>query len=144
VRVYQTGLLAEKINSIIIIMAEGKRTTFLVMLVLFSSFVLLAPSLSALLPPLLEGAAAQAPPEDCNKCIVIQYEGEHIAVIAGVESFENTTTQQEQYNSYLWQFIDSLVSDGFEIKAVMIDNIRYEEDDNDSTEDMCRVVLGMP
>jgi hypothetical protein len=142
VRVYQTGLLAEKINSTIIIMAEGKRTTFLVMLVLFSSFVLLAPSLSALLPPLLEEAAAQAPPEDCNKCIVIQYEGEHIAVIAGVESFENTT-QQEQYNSYLWQFIDSLVSDGFEIKAVMIDDIRYEED-NDSTEDMCRVVLGMP
>jgi hypothetical protein len=140
VRVYQIGLLAEKIDSII--MAERKRTTFLTMLVLFSSFVLLAPSLSALLPPLLEGAAAQTPPEDCNKCIVIQYEGEHIAVIAGVESFANTTTQQEQYNSYLWQFIDSLVSDGFEIKAVVMDDIRYEDDD--STEDMCRVVLGMP
>ncbi|HEX6281056.1 MAG TPA: hypothetical protein VFZ67_02400 [Nitrososphaera sp.] len=40
------------------------------------------------------------------------------------------TTRQEQYNSYLWKFVNSLVSDGFEIKAVVIDDIRCEDDDN--------------
>jgi hypothetical protein len=139
VRVYQIGLVAEKTNLILI--AKVKRTTFLTMVALFSSFVLLATSLSAPPPPLLVGAAAQTPPEDCNKCIVIEYEGGHTAVIAGVENFANMTTGEEQYNSYLWQFINSLVSDGFEIKAVMMDNIRGEDD---STEDMYHVVLGMP
>jgi hypothetical protein len=139
VRVHRIGLIAEKTNLILI--AKVKRTTFLAMLALFSSFVLLAPSLSAPLPPLLVGAAAQTPPEDCNKCIVIEYEGGHTAVIAGVESFANMTTREEQYNSYLWQFINNLVSDGFEIKAVMMDNIRGEDD---STKDMYHVVLDMP
>ena len=64
-------------------------------------------------------------------------------VISGIESFANTTTQQEQYNWYLWKFVNRLVSDGFEIKAVTMDDIRYEEDDN-STEHMYRVVFGMP
>jgi hypothetical protein len=138
VRVYPIALLAEKTN--LKIMAKRKRMTFLPMLVLFSSFALLAPSLLGLLLPLsLEGAAAQMPPQDCNKCIVIEYQGENTAIIAGVESFTNMTTLQEQYNSYIWQFIDSLVSDGFEIKSVMM----YEEDD-DSTDDMYHVVLAMP
>ena len=114
------------------------------MVALFSSFVLLAPSLSPplLLPPLIEGAAAQAPPEGCNKCIVIEYEGEDTAVISGVESFTNMTTRQEQYNPYLWRFVNNLVSDGFEIEAVMMDDIRCEDDD--STELVYRVMLGMP
>ena len=114
------------------------------MVALFSSFVLLAPSLSPLLllPPLVEGAAAQAPPEGCNKCIVIEYEGEDTAVISGIESFTNMTTPQEQYNPYLWQFVNNLVSDGFEIEAVMMDDIRCEDDD--STEHLYRVMLGMP
>jgi hypothetical protein len=139
VRVYQIALLAGKTN--LKIMAKRKRMTFLRTLALFfSSFALLAPSLLGLLLPLsLEGAAAQTPPQDCNKCIVIEYQGEHTAIIAGVESFTNMTTRQEQYNSYIWQFIDSLVSDGFEIKSVMM----YEEDD-DSTDDMYHVVLAMP
>jgi hypothetical protein len=138
VRVYQIALLAEKTN--LKIMAKRKRMTFLPMLALFfSSFALLAPSLLGLLPLSPEGAAAQTPPQDCNKCIVIEYQGEHTAIIAGVESFTNMTTRQEQYNSYIWQFIDSLVSDGFEIKSVMM----YEEDD-DSTDDMYHVVLAMP
>jgi hypothetical protein len=85
------------------------------------------------------GAAAQTPPQDCNKCIVIEYQGEHTAIIAGVESFTNMTTRLEQYNSHIWQFIDSLVSDGFEIKSVMM----YEEGD-DSTDDMYHVFLAMP
>jgi hypothetical protein len=42
------------------------------MLALFSSFVLLAPSLLSLLPSLLQVAAAQTPPEECIKCIVIE------------------------------------------------------------------------
>jgi hypothetical protein len=139
VRVYQIALLAEKTN--LKIMAKRKRMTFLRTLALFfSSFALLAPCLLGLLLPLsLEGAAAQTPPQDCNKCIVIEYQGEHTAIIAGVESFTNMTTRHEQYNSYIWQFIDSLVSDGFEIKSVMM----YEEDD-DSTDDMYHVVLAMP
>jgi hypothetical protein len=139
VRVYQIALLAEKTN--LKIMAKRKRMTFLRTLALFfSSFALLAPSLLGLLLPLsLEGAAAETPPQDCNKCIVIEYQGEHTAIIAGVESFTNMTTRQEQYNSYIWQFIDSLVSDGFEIKSVMM----YEEGD-DSTDDMYHVVLVMP
>jgi 4-amino-4-deoxy-L-arabinose transferase-like glycosyltransferase len=140
VRVYQIGLPAEKTNSLIV--AKRKRTVFLTMLALFSLLLLLAPSLSAPLPTLLEDAAAQTPPEDCYKCIIIMYEGEDTAVIAGVENFANTTTRQDQYNSYLWQFINSLVSDGFEIKAVMMDDIRGE--DHESTEDMYHVVLGMP
>jgi hypothetical protein len=139
VGVYQGGLAAKEINSIIIIMAKEQRTTFLAMLALFSSLVLLAPTLSALLPPFLERAEAQTPPEDCDECIVIEYEGDHTAIITGVESFTNTTTWQKQYNLYLWHFIDSLVSDGFEIKAVMM----YEEDD-DSTDDMYHVVLSIP
>jgi len=138
---YQIALLAEKTN--LMIMAKGKRTIFLMMFALFLSFVLLAPSFSPLLPPLLEGAAAQTPPEDCNKCIVIEYEGGHTAVISGVESFANTTTRDEQYNWYLWKFVNSLVSDGFEIKAVMMDDNRYEDDDA-SIEQVYLVVLGMP
>jgi hypothetical protein len=145
VRAYQIELLAEKASSII--MVKRKRTTFLPIFALFfSSFILLAPPLLALLllllqqpSPLLEGAAAQMPPQDCDKCIVIEYEGEHTAIIAGVESFTNTTTLQEQYNLYIWQFIDSLVSEGFEIKSVMM----YEEADG-STGDMYHVVLGKP
>jgi hypothetical protein len=139
VRVYQIALLAEKTN--LKIMAKRKRMTFLrTLAIFFSSFALLAPSLLGLLLPLsLEGAAAQTPPQDCNKCIVIEYQGEHTAIIAGVESFTNMTTRHEQYNSYIWQFIDSLVLDGFEIKSVMM----YEEDD-DSTDDMYHVVLAMP
>ncbi len=96
-----------------------------------------------MLPPLVEEATAQTPPRDCDKCIVIEYEGWHAAVISGIESFANTTTQQEQYNWYLWKFVNSLVSDGFEIKAVTMDDIKYEEDDN-STEHMYRVVLVCP
>jgi hypothetical protein len=143
VRAYQIELLAEKASSII--MVKRKRTTFLPILALFfSSFILLAlPLLALVLQPslLLEGAAAQMPPQDCDKCIVIEYEGEHTAIIAGVESFTNTTTLQEQYNLYIWQFIDSLVSDGFDIKSVMM----YEEEDDDgSTGDMYHVVLGKP
>jgi hypothetical protein len=140
VRVYQIGLIAEKTSSII--MPRRKRITFLATIALFSSSVLLASSLSPLLPPLVKGAAAQMHPEGCNKCIVIEYEGGHTAVISGVESFANMTTAQEQYNSYLWQFVNNLVSDGFEIKAVMMDDIRCK--DGDSTEHRYRIVLDMP
>jgi hypothetical protein len=139
VRVYHKGLPAEKISSIIV--TKGKTMTFVTTIALVSLFILLAQSLSTLLPPPLEGALAQIPPEDCNKCIVIEYEGEHTAIIGGVESFANTTTQQEQYNSYLWRFIDSLVSDGFEIKSVMME---YDNAEDDSTEDIYHVVLRMP
>ena len=139
---YQIVLLAEKANSMI--MAKRKRTIFLTMFALFLSFVLFAPSLSPpLLPPLVEGAAAQTPPKDCSKCIVIEYEDGHTVVISGVESFANTTTLHEQYNSYLWKFVNSLVSDGFELKAVMMDDSRYEDDDA-SIERMYHVVLGIP
>jgi hypothetical protein len=89
---YQIGLLAEKTNSII--MTKRRRINFLTMLALFSSFVLLAPSLLSLLPSLLQGATAQMPPEECNKCIVIEYEGGQSAEISGVESFANLTTRQ--------------------------------------------------
>jgi hypothetical protein len=123
-------------------MAKRKRIIFLTMVALFSSFVLLASSLSPLLPPLVEEAAAQASPEGCNKCIVIEYEGDHTAVISGVERFTNMTTRQEQYNTYLWQFVNNLVSDGFEIEGVMMDDITCEEDD--STQHMYRVILDMP
>jgi hypothetical protein len=140
VRVYQIGLLAVKTNSII--MTKRRRINFLTMLPLFSSFVLLAPSLLSMLPSLLQGATAQMPPEGCNKCIVIEYEDGHTAVISGVESFVNMTTRQEQYNSYLWKFVNSLVSDGFEIKTVMVNDTRYEDDD--STGRIYRVVLEMP
>jgi hypothetical protein len=141
--IYQIVLLAEKTN--LMIMAKRKRTIFLTMFAIFLSFVLFAPSLlplPLLLPPLVEGAAAQTPPEDCNKCIVIEYEGGHTAVISGVESYVNTTIRDEQYNWYLWKFVNSLVSDGFEIKAVMMDDSRYEDDD--STGHVYLVVLGMP
>jgi hypothetical protein len=140
VRVYQIGLLAVKTNSII--MTKRRRINFLTMLALFSSFVLLAPSLLSLLPSLLQGATAQMPPEGCNKCIVIEYEDGHTAVLSGVESFANMTTRQEQYNSYLWKFVNSLVSDGFEIKTVMVNDTRCEDDD--STERIYHVVLEMP
>jgi hypothetical protein len=140
VRVYRIGALAEKTNSII--MTKRRRISFLTMLALFSSFVLLAPSLLSLLPSLLQGATAQMPPEGCNKCIVIEYEDGHTAVISGVESFVNMTTLQEQYNSYLWKFVNSLVSDGFEIKTMMVDDTRCEDDD--STERIYHVVLEMP
>jgi hypothetical protein len=139
VRVYQIGVLAEKTNSII--MTKRRRINFLTMLALFSSFVLLAPSLLSLLPSLLQGATAQMSPEECNKCIVIDYEDGHTAVISGVESFVNMTTRQEQYNSYLWKFVNSLVSDGFEIKAMMVDDTGCEDDD--STERIYHVVLEM-
>ncbi len=141
--VYQIGILAEKTFSIII-MARRKRITFLTTIALFSSSVLLASSLSPLLPlpPLVKGAAAQMHPEGCDKCIVIEYEGGDTALIAGVESFTNMTTRQEQYNSYLWQFVNSLVSDGFEIGVVMMEeDVRCEDD---STESMYHVVLEMP
>ena len=140
VRVYQIGLLAVKTNSII--MTKRRRINFLTLLALFSSFVLLAPSLLSLLPSLLQGATAQMPPEGCNKCIVIEYEDGHTAVLSGVESFANMTTRQEQYNSYLWKFVNSLVSDGFEIKTVMVNDTRCEDDD--STERLYHVVLEMP
>lgn len=140
VRVYQIGLLAEKTNSII--MTKRRRINFLTMLALSSSFVLLAPSLLSLLPSLLQGATAQMPPEECNKCIVIEYEDGYTAVISGVGSFANMTTRQEQYNSYLWKFVNSLVSDGFEIKAMMVDDTRSEDDD--SIERIFHVVLEMP
>ncbi|HEX5976644.1 MAG TPA: hypothetical protein VFY68_05175 [Nitrososphaeraceae archaeon] len=132
--------MAVKTNSII--MTKRRRINFLTMLALFSSFVLLAPSLLSLLPSLLQGATAQMPPEGCNKCIVIEYEDGHTAVLSGVESFANMTTRQEQYNSYLWKFVNSLVSDGFEIKTVMVNDTRYEDDD--STERIYHVVLEMP
>ena len=132
-------MLTEKTNSII--MTKRRRISFLTMLALFSSFVLLAPSLLSLLPSLLQGATAQMPPEGCNKCIVIEYEDGHTAVISGVESFANMTTRQEQYNSYLWKFVNSLVSDGFEIKAMMVDDTRCEDD---GTERIYHVVLEMP
>jgi hypothetical protein len=140
VRVYQIGLLAVNTNSII--MTKRRRINFLTMLALFSSFVLLAPSLLSLLPSLLQGATAQMPPEGCNKCIVIEYEDGHTAVLSGVESFANMTTRQEQYNSYLWKFVNSLVSDGFEIKTVMVNDTRCEDDD--SNERIYHVVLEMP
>jgi hypothetical protein len=143
VRVYQIGLFAEKINSIIM-MAKRKRVIFLTMFALFSSFVLFAPSLSPMLPPLVEGAAAQVHPEGCDKCIVIEYEGGHTALISGVESFTNMTTRQEQYNSYLWQFVNNLVSDGFEIEVVMMEEDVSCEEDGDSTESIYHVVLEMP
>jgi hypothetical protein len=139
VRVYQIGLLAVNTNSII--MTKRRRINFLTMLALFSSFVLLVPSLLSLLPSLLQGATAQMPPEGCNKCIVIEYEDGHTAVLSGVESFANMTTRQEQYNSYLWKFVNSLVSDGFEIKTVMVNDTRCEDDD--STERIYHVVLEM-
>ena len=139
VRVYQIGLMAVKTNSIIM---TKRRINFLTMLALFSSFVLLAPSLLSLLPSLVQGATAQMPPEGCNKCIVIEYEDGHTAVLSGVESFANMTTRQEQYNSYLWKFVNSLVSDGFEIKTVMVNDTRCEDDD--STERIYHVVLEMP
>ena len=133
-------MLAEKTNSII--MTKRRRISFLTMLALFSSFVLLAPSLLSLLPSLLQGATAQMSPEECNKCILIEYEDGHTAVISGVESFVNMTTRQEQYNSYLWKFVNSLVSDGFEIKAMMVDDTGCEDDD--STERIYHVILEMP
>ena len=139
VRVYQIGLMAVKTNSIIM---TKRRINFLTMLALFSSFVLLAPSLLSLLPSLLQGATAQMPTEGCNKCIVIEYEDGHTAVLSGVESFANMTTRQEQYNSYLWKFVNSLVSDGFEMKTVMVNDTRCEDDD--STERIYHVVLEMP
>lgn len=139
VKVYQTGLMAVKTNSIIM---TKRRINFLTMLALFSSFVLLAPSLLSLLPSLVQGATAQMPPEGCNKCIVIEYEDGHTAVLSGVESFANMTTRQEQYNSYLWKFVNSLVSDGFEMKTVMVNDTRCEDDD--STERIYHVVLEMP
>jgi hypothetical protein len=139
VRVYQIGLMAVKTNSIIM---TKRRINFLTMLALFSSFVLLAPSLLSLLPSLVQGATAQMPPEGCNKCIVIEYEDGHTAVLSGVESFANMTTRQEQYNSYLWKFVNSLVSDGFGIKTVMVNDTRCEDDD--STERIYHVVLEMP
>jgi hypothetical protein len=123
-------------------MTKRRRINFLTMLALFSSFVLLAPSLLSLLPSLLQGATAQMPPEGCNKCIVIEYEDGHTAVLSGVESFANMTTRQEQYNSYLWKFINSLVSDGFDIKTVMVNDTRCEDDD--STERIYHVVLEIP
>lgn len=132
--------MAVKTNSII--MTKRRRINFLTMLALFSSFVLLAPSLLSLLPSLLQGATAQMPPEGCNKCIVIEYEDGHTAVLSGVESFANMTTRQEQYNSYLWKFVNSLVSDGFEMKTVMVNDTRCEDDD--STERIYHVVLEMP
>ena len=141
-RVYQIELLAEKTRSII--MTKRKNINFVTMLALFSSFVLLAPSLLSLLPPLVEGAAAQMPPEECNKCIAIEYEDGHTAVISGVESFTNMTTRQEQYNSYLWKFVNSLVSDGFEIEVVMMEEDVKCEDDGNSTEGMYHVILDMP
>ena len=140
VRVYQIGLLAVKTNSII--MTKRRRINFLTMLALFSSFVLLAPSLLSLLPSLLQGATAQMPPEGCNKCIVIEYEDGQTAVLSGVESFANMTTRQEQYNSYLWKFVNSLVSDGFEIKTVMVNDTRCEDDG--SNERIYHVVVEMP
>jgi hypothetical protein len=143
VRVYQIGLLAEKTSSIIIT-ARRKRITFLTTIALFSSSVLLASSLSPLLPALVKGAAAQMHPDGCEKCIVIEYEGGDTALIAGVESFTNMTTRQEQYNSYLWQFVNSLVSDGFEVEVVMMEEDVRCEDDDDSTERMYHVVLEMP
>ncbi len=82
------------------------------------------------------------PPEGCNKCIVIEYEDGQTAVLSGVESFANMTTRQEQYNSYLWKFVNSLVSDGFEIKTVMVNDTRCEDDD--SNERIYHVVLEMP
>ena len=133
-------MLAEKTNSII--MTKRRRISFLTMLALFSSFVLLAPSLLSLLPSLLQGATAQMSPKECNKCILIEYEDGHTAVISGVESFVNMTTRQEQYNSYLWKFVNSLVSDGFEIKAMMVDDTGCEDDD--STERIYHVILEMP
>jgi len=139
VRVYQIGLMAVKTNSIIM---TKRRINFLTMLALFSSFVLLAPSLLSLLPSLVQGATAQMPPEGCNKCIVIEYEDGHTSVLSGVESFANMTTRQEQYNSYLWKFVNSLVSDGFEMKTVMVNDTRCEDDD--STERIYHVVLEMP
>jgi hypothetical protein len=139
VKVYQIGLMAVKTNSIIM---TKRRINFLTMLALFSSFVLLAPSLLSLLPSLVQGATAQMPPEGCNKCIVIEYEDGHTAVLSGVESFANMTTRQEQYNSYLWKFVNSLVSDGFEMKTVMVNDTRCEDDD--STERIYHVVLEMP
>ena len=132
--------MAVKTNSII--MTKRRRINFLTMLALFSSFVLLAPSLLSLLPSLVQGATAQMPPEGCNKCIVIEYEDGHTAVLSGVESFANMTTRQEQYNSYLWKFVNSLVSDGFEMKTVMVNDTRCEDDD--STERIYHVVLEMP
>ena len=137
--IYHKGLPAEKISSIMV--TKGNRMTFGTTIALASLFILLAQSLSALLPPPLEGALAQIPPEDCSKCIVIEYEGKQTAIIGGVENFVNTTTQQEQYNSYLWRFIDSLVSDGFEIKSVMME---YDNAEDDSTEDIYHVVVRMP
>lgn len=82
------------------------------------------------------------PPEGCNKCIVIEYEDGHTAVLSGVESFANMTTRQEQYNSYLWKFVNSLVSDGFEIKTVMVNDTRCEDDG--SNERIYHVVVEMP
>jgi hypothetical protein len=143
VSVYQIGLLAEKTRSII--MTKRKNINFVTILALFSSVVLLAPSLSPLLPPLVEGAAAQMHPEGCDKCIVIEYEGGDTAVISGVESFTNMTTRQEQYNPYLWQFINGLVSDGFEIEVVMMEEEDVKcEDDGNSTEGMYHVIVDMP
>jgi hypothetical protein len=139
VRVYQTGPFVEKTSSIRAI--KSKKISFLTMITLLLSFILLAQTLTELLPPLLERAAAQIPPEDCEKCIVIEYEGEHTAIIGGVETFANTTTQQEQYNLYLWRFIDSLVSDGFEIKSVMME---YDNSEDERTEDTYHVVLRVP
>jgi hypothetical protein len=135
----------KKTNSLIMMAKRKRIIIFLTMVTLFSSFVLLAASLSPLLmlPPLVEETAAQESPEGCNKCIVIEYEGDHTAVISGVERFTNMTTLQEQYNPYLWQFVNNLVSDGFEIEGVMMDDITCEEDDN-STQHMYRVILDMP
>ena len=122
--------------------AKRRRTILLTIFALFSSYVLLIPSLSLLLHPLVEEAAAQTHPDGCEKCILIEYEGVHTAVIGGVDSFTNMTTRQEQYNSYLWQFVNKLVSDGFEINAVIADDVVYEDDE--SSERMYHVLLNAP
>ena len=119
-----------------------RRLILFTLFAVFLSSVVLASSLSPLLPTLVEEAAAQTHPDGCEKCILIEYEGVHTAVIGGVDSFTNMTTHEEQYNSYLWQFINKLISQGFEIDAVITDDIRYEDDEK--TEHMYHTVVDVP
>ena len=139
-KVYHTGLLDKETGSIRI--SKMRRLILFTLFVVLLSSVVLASSLSPLLPRLVKEAAAQTHPDGCEKCILIEYEDAHTAVIGGADSFTNMTTHEEHYNSYLWQFVNKLISQGFEIDAVIMDDVGCEDDER--TEHMYHVILDVP
>jgi hypothetical protein len=137
---YHPGLLDKETGSIMI--QKMRRVILFTMLAVFLSSVVFTSSLLPILPTLVEDAAAQTHPDGCDKCILIEYEGVHTAVIGGVDSFTNMTTHEEQYNSYLWQFVNKLISQGFKIDTVITDSVGCEDDEK--TEHMYHVILDVP